>query len=111
MAGTVLRNGPANVRRMNPQMESSEIRSWSVIHLPFSRTARRAIPAIPAIAADLLAVAAGQSHRSVLSPSTESKCPSRVASVKSWTRQVAAIQQSFSGIMEPIFASRAFTIP
>jgi hypothetical protein len=46
MAGAVLRNGPANVRRMNLHMKSSEILPCSVIHLAFSRTARRSIPAI-----------------------------------------------------------------
>ena len=46
MAGTVLRNGPANARSMYPPMKSSDIRPFSVIHPPFSRTARRSIPAI-----------------------------------------------------------------
>jgi hypothetical protein len=45
MAGTVLRNGPANARRMNLRMNGLVIRSWSVIHLSFSRTARRSVPA------------------------------------------------------------------
>ena len=43
MTGTVLRSGPADGRRMNLPLKSSEIYPWSVIHVPFSRTARRSI--------------------------------------------------------------------
>ena len=46
MAGTVLRNGPANGWRMEPTMKRLEIQPWAAIHLPFLRTARRSVPAI-----------------------------------------------------------------
>ena len=45
MAGTVLRNGPANGWRIARGMKSFESGPWSLIHVAFSRTARRSVPA------------------------------------------------------------------
>ena len=41
MAGTGPRTGPANGKRMAWPMSSLSIRPWLLIHVPFSRTARR----------------------------------------------------------------------
>ena len=45
MAGTVLRNGPADGRRMNPRMDRLEIGSCAAIRPSSSRTARSTVPA------------------------------------------------------------------
>jgi hypothetical protein len=45
MAGTVLRYGPANSSLTKRSLGSSKIRPCLLIHLPYSRTARRAFPA------------------------------------------------------------------
>ncbi len=55
MAGTVLRNGPANGWRMEPTMKRLKILQWAAIHLSFSRTARRSVPAFECFPDRLLA--------------------------------------------------------
>ena len=45
MAGIVLRNGPANEMGMGDSMQGRNVTPLSIIRRPFSRTARRSIPA------------------------------------------------------------------
>jgi hypothetical protein len=45
-AAEAFRNGPASEWRMKPTMQRLEIPQQAAIHLPFSRTARRSVPAI-----------------------------------------------------------------
>ena len=45
LAGTVLRNGPANAKRTPMPIKCLEIHLLAVVRFPFSRTARRSVPA------------------------------------------------------------------
>ena len=44
-AGTVSPSGPVKEMRTNPRMQCLKIHSWLIVHAPFTRTARRSVPA------------------------------------------------------------------